>query len=158
MLGLSVLQAQNASYERGLMFWADIDARIRAASNGRRNLDSVVVPMMTRARNLGGAIPGAIGQEGMQPGWFTPDQLFDALAKEIGPSARALFDAVLIRGETVIPASNAFGPCFRLIKKQLPNHYIGTSPFSKMDGTGELMDVYMWERIASVPDSRCRNW
>ena len=42
------------SYERGILFWADMDSRIRAASNGRRSLDNVMIPLVKRARSLGG--------------------------------------------------------------------------------------------------------
>ena len=42
---LTDVMAQNISYERGTLFWAEMDARIRAASKGKRNLDNVMVPL-----------------------------------------------------------------------------------------------------------------
>src|SRR6202021_1795668 len=89
---LTDVMAQNISYERGTLFWAEMDARIRAASKGKRNLDNVMVPLITRARTLGAAAgAGTQARTGGQPGWFTPDELVDSLAKEAGPSARQLF-------------------------------------------------------------------
>ena len=94
-------RAYTASYERGLLFWADMDARIRAATNGRRNLDSVMLPLITRARTLGGEGDASNqAKPGGQPGWFTPDELVDSLAKAAGPVARQMFDSVIVRGKT----------------------------------------------------------
>lgn len=153
-------RAQNASYERGMLFWADMDARIRAHSNGRRNLDSVMVPLITRARTLGGE--GGVGSQarvGGQPGWFTPAELVDSLVKFGGPAARQMFDSVIVRGGRIVPVSNAFGPCFELRPTKMPDRYTGSAiaattnlpPVPEIDG-------YLWARVVSVPDSRCRNW
>src|SRR6185436_6824895 len=76
---LTDVMAQNISYERGTLFWAEMDARIRAASKGQRNLDNVIVPLVKRARGSGvGNLPAAAEL----PGWFTPNELVDSLAKE----------------------------------------------------------------------------
>ena len=52
---LTDVMAQNISYERGTLFWAEMDARIRAASKDRRTLDDVMIPLIARARKLGGS-------------------------------------------------------------------------------------------------------
>jgi hypothetical protein len=154
-------RAYTASYERGLLFWADMDSRIRAASNGRRNLDSVMLPLITRARTLGGE--GGLGNQarpGGQPGWFTPDELVDSLVKAAGPSARQMFDSVIVRGKTIVPASNAFGPCFELRPTKLPDRYGGTSDARAQASAAPVpeIDGYLWSRVSSVPDERCRKW
>jgi hypothetical protein len=155
-------KAQNVSYERGILFWADMDARIRAASNGRRNLDSVMIPLVTRARTLGG--DGGLGNQarvGGQPGWFTPDELVDSLAKAAGPAARAMFDSVIVRGKSIVPVSNAFGPCFELRPTRLPDRYMGSAD-ARAAAAGAPpvpeIDAYLWARVSSVPDERCRKW
>src|ERR1700752_4060401 len=76
---LTDVMAQNISYERGTLFWAEMDARIRAASDGKRNLDNVMVPLITRARTLGGSGTdgGVQARPGGQQGWFTPAELVD---------------------------------------------------------------------------------
>ena len=154
-------RAQNASYERGLLFWADMDARIRAASNGRRNLDSVIVPLITRARTLGGE--GGLANQarpGGQPGWFTPDELVDSLAKAGGPMARQVFDSVIVRGKTIVPATKAFGPCFELRPTKLPDRYLGSADARAQANSTPVpeIDAYLWYRVPSVPDERCRTW
>ncbi len=153
-------RAQNVSYERGILFWADMDSRIRAASNGRRNLDNVFIPLITRARNLGGeGDMGNQARQGGQPGWFTPDELVDSLAKEAGPDARQLFDSVIVRGKSIVPRANAFGPCFELRPTKLPDRYLGSATASAASGPPvPEIDAYLWYRVASVPDSRCRKW
>ena len=152
-------RAQNVSYERGILFWADMDARIRAASKGRRNLDNVIVPLITRARTLGGE--GQLGGQarpGGQPGWFTAAELVDSLAKEAGPAARQVFDSVIVRGKTIVPVSNAFGPCFELKAARIADRYLGAAdPRTLATGLPEI-DAYLWSRVASVPDSKCRAW
>ncbi|MEP6834245.1 MAG: hypothetical protein ABJB74_12670 [Gemmatimonas sp.] len=154
-------RAQNISYERGILFWADMDAKIRKASNNRRNLDSVMIPLITRARVLGGE--GGLGNMaklGGQPGWFTPDELVDSLVKAAGPSARLMFDSVIVRGKLMVPASNAFGPCFVLKTTKLPDRYVGSADPRALPGDSALakVDAYVWERVASVSEARCRKW
>jgi hypothetical protein len=68
------------------------------------------------------------------------------LARELGPRAVTEFRSQLIDGKnTVMVASQAFGPCFRREKVAM-----------KSDGN----DVrgYRWTRIAGVPEASCRTW
>ena len=155
---LTDVMAQNISYERGTLFWAEMDARIRAASNGRRNLDSVIVPLIARSRQSGaGNLPGAVEQ----PGWFTPGELVDSLAKAAGPSARALFDSVIVRGKNIVPTPNAFGPCFELRPARYQGRYLGSNA-ARQAAIGlppaPDIDAYLWARVPSVPEDRCRKW
>jgi hypothetical protein len=154
-------RAQNVSYERGILFWADMDSRIRAASKGRRNLDNVIVPLITRARTLGGE--GGLGGQaraGGQPGWFTPAELVDSLSKEAGPIARQVFDSVIVRGKNIVPASNAFGPCFELKATKIPDRYMGSADARAQTNAPPVpeIDAYLWARVPSVPDAKCRTW
>lgn len=154
-------RAYTASYERGLLFWADMDSRIRGASNGRRNLDSVMLPLIKRARTLGGE--GDINnaaRPGGQPGWFTPDELVDSLVKAAGPEAREVFDSVIVRGKTLVPKANAFGPCFELRPTKLPDRYIGSSDPRAAANAAPVpeIDAHLWVRVPAVPEARCRSW
>ena len=123
--GVGANSAQNVPYSRGSLFFADIDAKIRAKSNGTRKLDDVMLPLFIKGRT------GAT---------ITPDMVISAFVKEVGPSARKEFEAVVIRGETLEPQANAFGPCF----ERRP--------------TADGATGYTWVRVSSVPDSRCREW
>jgi predicted metalloprotease with PDZ domain len=128
--GFGAAGAQNLAYSRGSLFWGDIDGRIRAASRGRHKLDDVIGPLLL-ARDNG------------QP--LTQEVLLDALVKELGASVREQFDAVITRGGTLVPASNAFGPC--LERRE-----------AKYSVQGREYDGYQWVRVPSVPDERCREW
>jgi hypothetical protein len=154
---LTDVMAQNISYERGTLFWAEMDARIRAASKGQRTLDNVIVPLVARARTLGGA-SGAGNQA--RPGWFTPDELVDSLVKEAGPSARQVYDSVIVRGKNIVPVPNAFGPCFELRLAKYQGRYLGSNA-ARQAAIGQPpapdIDAYLWART-SVPEDRCRKW
>jgi predicted metalloprotease with PDZ domain len=122
--------AQNLPYVRGSLFFADLDARIRAASSGARTLDDVVVPLLER-RRAGTPLTLAV--------------LIDALARELGADIRAHFDAVIMRGETIAPHPNAFGPCF-------------TRRARRYDAGGRQIDGFEWVRDTTVAEATCRAW
>jgi predicted metalloprotease with PDZ domain len=128
--GIGAGSAQNLPYVRGSLYFADVDAKIRAASGGRRKLDDVMLPLFARRRN---------GEQ------IDRRSLVDALVKELGPSARDEFEAVIIRGELLEPASGAFGPCF----ERRPTTYTLN---------GRESSGFEWVRVTGVPDSECRNW
>lgn len=155
---LTDVMAQNISYERGTLFWAEMDARIRAASKGKRTLDNVMVPLITRARELGGEETHGIQA---RAGWFTPDELVDSLVKEAGPGARQLFDSVVVRGKDIVPSPHAFGPCFELRPAKIQGRYLGSNA-ARAAAVGlppaPNIDAYLWARITSVPDNRCKSW
>lgn len=151
-------RAQNVSYERGTIFWGDVDARIRANTKNKRNLDDVIVPLIVRARTQGGqAGMGNMAREGGQPGWFTKDELVDSLAKAGGPEIRALFDSVIVRGKMMVPATNAFGPCFVLKPAKYADFYMGSN-LTPPPADAKMMDGWLWERVKGVPDAKCRKW
>ena len=122
--------AQNVPYSRGSLFFADIDAKIRAASGGKRKLDDVMRPLFERRRR---------GEQ------ITAETLVNALVAELGPTAREEFEAVVIRGESVVPDSGAFGPCFE--RRAIT--------FTNQDRT---VEGYEWVRIPPIPDEQCRAW
>ncbi|EGX99480.1 putative lipoprotein [Nitrospirillum viridazoti Y2] len=128
--GVGGASAQNVAYTRGSLFFADLDARIRAASVGKRTLDDVILPFLAR-RQAGEAV--------------TQKDLVDAFVAEIGPQARERFEAVIVRGENVDPAPDAFGPCL----ERKPKVY---------DAGGQAVNGYEWVRKPGLPDAQCRAW
>lgn len=128
--GVGTGSAQRVPYMRGSMYFSEVDARIRAASSGKRKLDDVMLPLFERRRR---------GEE------ISQEDLLDALVKELGPAARAQFEAVIIRGETIVPESGAFGPCF----ERKP---------TKVEVQGKEVEGYEWTRVTTVPEARCREW
>jgi hypothetical protein len=131
-IGFNDDDVRHIPYYRGSFYFADLDARIRAASRGRRNLDSLVIGLFRRR---------ARGERFDQEVWIT------AVGKEIGPTARADFERVILRGETIVPSSDAFGPCFTRRPASL-------TPA----GGGAPVAGYEWVRVDSIPDARCRVW
>lgn len=128
--GFRAPSARNLPYARGSLYFADLDAQLRAASGGRRRLEDIVFPIFDRVRR---------GER------VTQSDFVEALVRDLGPSAQAQFEAIMVRGETLVPAANAFGPCF------------DRKPTS-LTADGKTIDGYEWVRVSSVPDARCRAW
>jgi len=111
------------------MYFADLDSKLRAASGGRRNLDSLTLALFRRRER---------GERFDHAAWVA------AVTKELGPTAGEQFEAVILRGETIVPAPDAFGPCF----ERRPTTW-------SLDG-GRQVEGFEWVRVASIPDTQCR--
>ncbi|MGH8194908.1 MAG: hypothetical protein ACREQ8_10980 [Woeseiaceae bacterium] len=121
---------RHTPYVRGHVYFANLDSQIRAASHGRRNLDIVLRELFARREN---------GET------FDRDAWIAVVTQEVGREAAQQFEAVILEGETLVPASDAFGPCFERRARQY-------------DAGGKEMSGYEWVRIAGVEDERCRTW
>jgi predicted metalloprotease with PDZ domain len=99
-------------YDRGSMYFASVDAQIRAASQGKRSLDDMVRTMLAE-RRAGHPMDLAL--------WKT------LLGKELGAKGLAEFDAMLAGG-IAVPPSDAFGPCFERVTKPLKRFDLGFDP------------------------------
>lgn len=101
-------------YDRGSLYFATIDAQVRAKSNGKRSLDDLVRAMLN-AREAGRPMNTA---------------LWSALLKaELGAPGIAAFEDMLA-GKTIVPPSDAFGPAFRRTKRMLRRFDLGFDPAS----------------------------
>ncbi len=69
----------------------------------------------------------------------------DAVSAEVGTDAREHFQSVIVRGETIVPRSDALGPCFERGPARL------AGPEGGVDG-------YHWARQPGLPDAWCREW
>jgi hypothetical protein len=101
-------------YDRGAMYFAVLDARIRKASDGKRSLDDLVLEMNQRR----GAKPAAMAALWQQ-----------LLARELGPSGQS-FHAAMLAGEVIVPESGDFGPCFKRTAKKVRRFELGFEPAS----------------------------
>lgn len=101
-------------YDRGGLYFAIIDARIRKASGGKRSLDDLVRTMIGRAR---------AGQPVDEAAWL------GLLAAEAGPEALALHKSMM-EGGLMLPESGDFGPCFARTTKTIPRFELGFDPRS----------------------------
>lgn len=121
---------RHVPYNRSALYFADLDSRIRAASGGKRTLDDLVRDMFLR-REAGEA--------------FDQDKWIALVEKEIGPSARKTFEAVILRGEPLTPAADAFGPCLeRRARVRVVN--------------GVEVAGYEWVKAPGASASRCEQW
>jgi len=96
--------AQRLPYQRGSLYFAYVDGKLQAASEGKRTLDDVVLSLFERRTN---------GEK------LTKDLWLAELDKVIGPSASEDFESIIIAGEDFVPASDAFGPEFERIPTDL---------------------------------------
>lgn len=101
-------------YDRGAMYFAVLDEKIRAASDGKRKVDDLVFEMM--ARNRRGDASG-------------DTQWRELLAKELGPAGPQLHDAML-SGELMLPGPKAFGSCFNRTTAKVRRFELGFDPKS----------------------------
>lgn len=96
--------AQVVPYDRGSLYFAHVDAKIRAASDGNRSVDDIVLEMFDRRKK---------GEKLTKKMWL------GLLEKELGPPAVDEFESVIIKGEDFVPDSEAFGPLFKRIPARL---------------------------------------
>ena len=117
-------------YSRSALYFADIDARIRARSGGRRRLEDALQPIF-KSRETGVRFDHAA--------WKA------FLTRELGPEEAARWQRVVIDGELFTPGEHAFGPCFARRAKTF-------------DYQGQTLEGFTFERVAGVPDARCLAW
>jgi predicted metalloprotease with PDZ domain len=118
-------QARRVPYDRGNLYYADLDAQIRAKSHGKRGLYDMLAPLFEAREN---------GKIFDQAAWEA------ALRHELGPRAVKQFHDVVIEGTTtIVPMSNAFGPC-------LERH---AKVWTSADGS-TTADGYEWEAVAGA--------
>lgn len=90
-------------YDRGMLYFADVDEKVRHASGGKRSLDDLMFAMLALEKR--GTPTANADWEGV---------LRDALGEPAVTAFRAFLD-----GAMPLPASDAFGPCFRRVAKPL---------------------------------------
>ena len=101
-------------YDRGSLYFATVDADIRARSGGKRSLDDIVRTMLD-TRRAGKPMNEAL--------WRT------LLEAELGKPGIAAFEAMLA-GATITPPSHAFGPEFHRTTRMLRRFDLGFDPGS----------------------------
>jgi hypothetical protein len=130
-VGFGDERIRHTPYLRGFLYFADLDARIRKASKGKRTLRSVLHPLLV-ARQKGERFDYAVWK--------------DMLRKELGEEAVAEFQTILVDGaKVVVPPSEAFGPCF---VRQAVELKADSGP----------VQGYQWGRKKGVADAKCRKW
>jgi hypothetical protein len=117
-------------YDRSALYFADLDAKIRARTHGKNRLEDELQPIF-RSRERGVR--------------FDHDAWKAFVEKELGPGAAAQWEKVVLNGEMIVPDAHAFGPCFEL----KPATY-------RFEGAD--VDGYEFVRVKSIPDAKCQAW
>lgn len=101
-------------YDRGAMYFAVLDGKIRRVSQGRRSVDDLVVEMARRQRS---------GEEASEQTWLS------FLKQELGEAGLRLH-ANMLAGKVMTPDSGDFGPCFARTTGKFRRFELGFDPKS----------------------------
>ena len=101
-------------YDRGAMYFAVLDDRIRRASGGKRGLDDLIREMVRRQR---------AGRPADDAAWLA------LVGHELGESGLRLH-ADMLAGKLMLPESGAFGPCFSRTTAKFRRFELGFDPKS----------------------------
>jgi predicted metalloprotease with PDZ domain len=96
-------------YDRGSLYFAQLNAEVRRSSHGRRSLDDLVLQMNARHRQ---------GQPLDEAAWVS------LVRQALGSRGVAQFRAMM-SGKLVVPPSDAFGPCFERTTAPLRRYELG---------------------------------
>ncbi|HEX5261905.1 MAG TPA: hypothetical protein VFW13_00145 [Phenylobacterium sp.] len=101
-------------YDRGAMYFAVLDGRIRRASDGKRSLDDLITEMVRRR---------ASGRPSDDAAWL------DLVTRELGEDGARLH-AEMLAGGLMLPQSGDFGPCFTRTTAKFRRFDLGFEPKS----------------------------
>jgi len=99
-------------YDRGALYFAQLNDEIVLASKGKRSLDDLLLAFLDARRG---------GQPSTQEAWV------DAVVREIGEKGRSQF-AAMMRGQPIVLRAQAFGPCYRIEEATLRRYELGFTP------------------------------
>ena len=96
-------------YDRGAMYFAVLNGKVKRASGGKRSIDDLIQVMIQRGRDR-------------QP--LTEAVWLDLLRREIGEEGPAVHRSMMAGG-LMLPESGDFGPCFRRTVKTMRQFDLG---------------------------------
>ena len=100
---------RNVPYDRGLLYFADLDVKVRAASRGERTVDDLVFAMLESRRQGEG---------------YDLDAWKRIVLAELGESAAGDLEFML-GGGLIVPPTEAFGPCFTRREMSIRQYELG---------------------------------
>jgi predicted metalloprotease with PDZ domain len=101
-------------YDRGSMYFAVLDGKIRRASGGKRGLDDLIREMVRRKR---------AGEPADDAAWL------GLITRALGEDGRRLH-ADMLAGKLMVPQSGDFGPCFARTTGRFRRFDLGFDPKS----------------------------
>jgi len=96
-------------YDRGSLYFAQVNAEMRRSTHGRRSLDDLLLQMIAKHRQ------GRV---------VTEDTWVQVVRQALGSRGVAEFRAMM-SGKLVVPPSDAFGPCFERTTAPLRRYQLG---------------------------------
>jgi predicted metalloprotease with PDZ domain len=109
-------------YDRGALYFAILNGKIRRASHGQRSVDDLLREMVRRDRG---------GETLTEAAWL------DLVRKEIGEEGVALHRK-MIAGGVILPESDDYGPCFRRVPAKIRRYELGFTPKTLPDRRAEV--------------------
>jgi predicted metalloprotease with PDZ domain len=110
-------------YDRGAIYFAVLNGKIRKASGGKRSVDDLVRTMVSRS-GAGSPVDEAV--------WV------GLLREALGEEGSALHKAMM-SGATMLPDSDAYGPDFRRVSAKIRRFDLGFEPQRDL-GQGRLVE------------------
>jgi predicted metalloprotease with PDZ domain len=110
------------SYDRGALYFAVLNGKIRRASGGKRSVDDLVRELVHKAR---------AGDTITESTWV------DLLRRELGDDGVAVH-RTMMQGGIVRPQSDDYGPCFKSVTRQIRRFELGFTPRSMPDGRKQV--------------------
>jgi M61 glycyl aminopeptidase len=128
-IGMSREDVRRTPYDRGELYFANLDAQIRRKSRGQRNLYTLLYPLFV-SRQKGATFDQAAWER--------------ALENELGPGAVKEFRGIVLEGaETMTPDLDAFGPCLRPHRLTWDNK------------NGHPVQGYSWQMVKNTRTAHC---
>jgi len=110
------------AYDRGALYFAVLNGKIRRASGNKRSVDDLVRTMIHKAR---------AGDTMTEATWV------ELVRQEIGEEGVMVHDSMM-QGGLVIPESGDYGPCFHRVTKPIRRYELGFKPKSLPGGKKQV--------------------
>lgn len=101
-------------YDRGAIYFAVLDGKIRKASGGKRSIDDLIREVVDRNRR---EVPTT------EANWI------EMVRQELGDEGLTIHKAMMA-GETMVPDSDAYGPCLRRKRAKIRRYDLGYHQFA----------------------------
>ena len=121
------------AYDRGALYFAALDGKIKRKTGGKKSIDDLVRVMVHLQRT---------------DQTITDQTWLDLIDKEIGPDAVALTKSMMIGG-VVRPESGDFGPCFRRVDAKIRRYELGFTA-KRVDGKTQVTDLVAGSEAAKA--------
>jgi len=121
-------------YDRGALYFAALNGKIRRASGGKRSVDDLLREMVRRDRG---------GEVLTEAAWL------DLVRAAAGEDAVAMHRSMLAGG-IITPESEDYGPCFRRVSAKIRRYELGFTAKRLAGGKAEVTDLVTGSEAAKA--------